>query len=211
MLGRPRHGAVPAPGAFPGIASDPTVNISQLPNLITISRIALAPVLILLLKDQEYAASLAVFLIAGVSDGLDGFIAKRYGFVSRLGSVLDPLADKTLLVSSYVMLTMLNHLPFWLMLTVAFRDLLIVGGYLAYTSMVGPVQMRPSWLSKINTFMQIALVIVILAQQALNLVYPPMVEVLIYTVLLTTVASGLHYLWLWLVIKEVEPLKEQRD
>ena len=75
------------------------VSISQLPNLITISRIALAPVLILLLKDQEYAASLAVFVIAGVSDGLDGFIAKRFHFESRLGSILDPLADKILLLS----------------------------------------------------------------------------------------------------------------
>jgi len=87
-------------------------------------------------------------------------------------------------------------------------DLLIVGGYLVYTSMVGPVQMRPSWLSKINTFMQIALVIVILAQQALHWVYPPAVEALIYAVLLTTVASGGHYLWTWLVIKQVEPLKK---
>lgn len=184
------------------------VSISQLPNLITISRIALAPVLILLLKDQEYAASLAVFVIAGVSDGLDGFIAKRFHFESRLGSILDPLADKILLLSSYVMLTLLNHLPFWLMLTVAFRDLLIVGGYLVYTSMVGPVQMRPSWLSKFNTFMQIALVIVILAQQALHWIYSPAIEALIYAVLLTTVASGGHYLWTWLVIKEVEPMKE---
>jgi len=184
------------------------VSISQLPNLITISRIALAPVLILLLKDQEYAASLAVFVIAGVSDGLDGFIAKRFHFESRLGSILDPLADKILLLSSYVMLTMLDHLPFWLMLTVAFRDLLIVSGYLVYTSMVGPVQMRPSWLSKINTFMQIALVIVILAQQALHWVYPPVIEALIYAVLLTTVASGGHYLWTWLVIKQVEPMKQ---
>ena len=187
------------------------MNISQLPNLITISRIALAPVLILLLKDQEYAASLAVFVIAGVSDGLDGFIAKRFHFESRLGSILDPLADKTLLVSSYVMLTLLNHLPFWLMLTVAFRDLLIIGGYLVYTSLVGPVQMRPSWLSKFNTVMQIALVMLILAQQALHLVYPPLVEALIYAVLLTTVASGLHYLWVWLVIKEVEPVKQHHD
>jgi cardiolipin synthase len=184
------------------------VSISQLPNLITISRIALAPVLILLLKDQEYAASLAVFVIAGVSDGLDGFIAKRFHFESRLGSILDPLADKILLLSSYVMLTMLDHLPFWLMLTVAFRDLLIVSGYLVYTSMVGPVQMRPSWLSKFNTFMQITLVIVILTQQALHWVYPPAIEALIYAVLLTTVASGGHYLWTWLVIKQVEPLKE---
>lgn len=199
------------PGAHPGNVSNPTVNISQLPNLITLSRIALAPVLILLLKEQEYAASLGVFVIAGISDGLDGFIAKRFDSVSRLGSILDPLADKTLLVSSYVMLTLLGHLPFWLMLTVAFRDLLIIGGYLVYTSMVGPVQMRPSWLSKINTFMQIALVIVILAQQALHQVYPPAVTALIYAVLLTTVVSGLHYLWIWMVIKEVEPLEERRD
>ena len=187
------------------------VSISQLPNLITISRIGLAPVLILLLKEQEYAASLAVFVIAGVSDGLDGFIAKRFHFESRLGSILDPLADKILLLSSYVMLTLLNHLPFWLMLTVAFRDLLIVGGYLVYTSMVGSVQMHPSGLSKLNTFMQIALVFAILAQQALLLVYPPLVEALIYLVLLTTVASGAHYLWVWMVMKEVEPVKERHD
>ena len=186
------------------------LNISQLPNLITIFRIALAPVLILLLKEQEYAASLAVFALAGVSDGLDGLIAKRFNFVSRLGSILDPLADKILLVSSYVMLTFLDHLPFWLMLTVAFRDLLIIGGYLVYTSMVGPVQMRPSWLSKINTFMQITLVIVILAQQALHWNHPMTIDALIYAVTFTTVASGLHYLWAWLVVKEVEPVKEGR-
>ncbi|MHB8741886.1 MAG: CDP-alcohol phosphatidyltransferase family protein [Sulfuricaulis sp.] len=187
------------------------MKISHLPNLITLFRIALSPVLILLLKEQEYAASLGVFVIAGVSDGLDGFIAKRFDSVSRLGSILDPLADKTLLVSSYVMLTLLGQLPFWLMLTVAFRDLLIIGGYLVYTSMVGPVQMRPSWLSKFNTFMQITLVIVILAQQALHLIYPPAVTVLIYAVLLTTVVSGLHYLWVWMVIKEVEPVKDGHD
>ncbi len=187
------------------------MKISHLPNLITLFRIALSPVLILLLKEQEYAASLGVFVIAGVSDGLDGFIAKRFDSVSRLGSILDPLADKTLLVSSYVMLTLLGQLPFWLMLTVAFRDLLIIGGYLVYTSMVGPVQMRPSWLSKFNTFMQITLVIVILAQQALHQIYLPVVTVLIYAVLLTTVVSGLHYLWIWMVIKEVEPEKDGRD
>jgi cardiolipin synthase len=198
-------------GAGPETASMPMLRISQLPNLITIFRIALVPVLILLLKDQEYAMALVVFAVAGVSDGLDGFIAKRFHCETRLGSILDPLADKTLLVSSYVMLMLLNHLPFWLMLTVAFRDLLIVGGYLVYTSMVGPVQMRPSWLSKLNTFMQIALIVVILAQQAFQLVYAPMVDALIYAVLLTTIASGAHYLWIWLVMKEVETVKERHD
>ena len=194
-----------------GNASKPMLSISQLPNLITICRIGLAPVLILLLKEQEYAASLAIFAIAGVSDGLDGFIAKRFHYESRLGSILDPLADKILLLSSYVMLTMLDYIPFWLVLTVAFRDLLIVGGYLVYTSMIGPVQLHPSWLSKFNTFLQITLVIVILGQQAFHLIYAPMVDVLIYGVLVSTVASGLHYLWIWLVMKEVELVKEPHD
>jgi cardiolipin synthase len=194
-----------------GLASEIMLNLSQLPNLITISRIALVPVLILLLKDEQYAASLAVFVIAGVSDGLDGYIAKRFHFQSRLGSILDPIADKILLLCSYVMLVLLNHIPFWLMLTVVFRDLLIVGGYLIYTSMIGPVQMNPSWLSKFNTFLQIALVIIILGQQALGLVYAPLVELLIYGVLLSTVASGVHYLWIWLVMKDVELVKERHD
>jgi cardiolipin synthase (CMP-forming) len=192
-------------------ASEAMLSLSQIPNLITIARIALVPVLILLLKDEQYAASLAVFAIAGVSDGLDGFIAKRFHFQSRLGSILDPIADKILLLCSYVMLVLLNHIPFWLMLTVVFRDLLIVGGYLIYTSMVGPVQMNPSWLSKINTFLQISLVIIILGQQALGLVYAPLVDVLIYGVLLSTVVSGVHYLWIWLVMKDVELVKERHD
>jgi len=183
------------------------VNFSHLPNLITLSRIALAPVLILLLREQDYVSSLVVFVFAGVSDGLDGFIAKRFHLTSRLGSILDPLADKILLVSAYVMLTLLEHVPFWLMLTVAFRDLFIIGGYLVYTSMVGPVQMRPSLLSKFNTLMQIALVIVILLQQALVMVYPMMVEGLVYAVMATTVASGVHYIWLWGMRKEVESVQ----
>lgn len=187
------------------------LSLSQLPNLITMARIALVPVLILLLKDEKYAASLAVFVIAGVSDGLDGYIAKRFHFQSRLGSILDPIADKILLLCSYVMLVLLNHIPFWLMLTVVFRDLLIVGGYLIYTSMIGPVQMNPSWLSKFNTFLQISLVIIILGQQALGLVYAPLVEILVYGVLLSTVVSGVHYLWIWLVMKDVELVKERHD
>lgn len=187
------------------------ISISHLPNLITISRIALAPVLILLLKEEQYAAALGVFAVAGLSDGLDGFIAKRFHFESRLGSILDPLADKILLLSGYIMLTLLNHVPFWLAVTVVFRDLLIVGGYLVYTSMIGPVQMRPSWLSKLNTFLQIALVIVILGLQAFGLTLPQLVTALIYVVLLSTVASGAHYLWIWLVSKEVELVNPPHD
>jgi cardiolipin synthase len=180
------------------------MTLTQLPNLLTLSRIALAPVLILTLRDDDYTLALVVFVIAGLTDGLDGLIAKRLHATSRFGAILDPLADKILLVSAYVMLTVLEQLPFWLMLTVAFRDLLIVGGYLAYTSLVGPVHMRPSYLSKINTFMQIVLVIAILVEQAAGAAWPAFIQTLIYTVLATTVASGLHYLWVWIVMKKVD-------
>jgi cardiolipin synthase len=173
------------------------MNLSQLPNLITLSRIALVPALILLLKDQDYTAALVVFAIAGVSDGLDGLLAKRLGHTSQLGAILDPIADKILLVSAYVMLTVLGHLPFWLMLVVAFRDLTIVGGYLAYTSLIGPVQMRPSLLSKLNTVIQIALVVLVLVEQAVAHDWPLLVDLFVVTVAATTVASGAHYVWVW--------------
>lgn len=180
------------------------MNISQVPNLITLSRIALVPILILALDQQNYRLALAIFIIAGLSDGLDGLIAKRYHCTTRLGGILDPAADKILLVGAYVMLTVLGHLPFWLMLVVAFRDMLIVGGYVVYTSMYGPVQMRPSALSKFNTLAQIVLVAIVLVQEAVEIGHPDVVDVLVYVVLATTVASGVHYLWTWGFMKEIE-------
>lgn len=182
----------------------PSAGLQHLPNLITLARIALVPVLILLLHDQHYAAALLVFLVAGLSDALDGFLAKRLGVQSRLGAILDPAADKLLLVSAYVMLTILGHIPFWLMLTVAFRDILIVGGYIVYTTHAGPVKMRPSVLSKLNTLLQIALVGLILGQEALHQAWP-LTDVVVYGVLASTVASGAHYLWLWMIVRDIEP------
>jgi cardiolipin synthase (CMP-forming) len=178
--------------------------LSQLPNLITLSRIALTPALVLVLSDGNYPLALLIFTVAGLSDGLDGFIAKRFHFASRLGAILDPVADKFLLVSAYVMLTVLGHLPLWLVIVVVFRDLLIVSGYLVYTSMYGPVQMRPSWLSKINTLLQIVLVVAVLAEQAASQNFPDAIRMLAYAVLVSTIGSGAHYLWTWGVMKDVE-------
>src|SRR5688572_2053180 len=98
------------------------LNASQIPNLLTFACISLVPVLILVLKDQDYVAALLIFVLAGVSDALDGWVGKRWRFTTRLGAILDPVADKFLLVSSYVMLMLLDHLPFWLVLSVVFRD-----------------------------------------------------------------------------------------
>lgn len=178
--------------------------ILRLPNAITVARLALAPVMVVLLKEQEYRVALAVFVLAGVSDALDGFIAKHYNQTTRLGAILDPVADKTLLVSVYVMMTVIDAIPFWLMVAVAFRDLLIIGGYVVYTSLVGAVQMRPSALSKLNTLMQIVLALAVLVQLSGLFPVAAWIAPLIYVVLFTTVASGVHYLWAWGVMKDVE-------
>ena len=184
------------------------MRFQHLPNAITISRLFLVPLLILALKAQDYFTGLLLFLIAGISDALDGFIAKRFDSVSKLGAILDPVADKVLLISAYVMLAVIGDIPFWLTLTVVFRDLLIVGGYLVVISMMGPVEMQPSYLSKFNTLMQILLVVAVLAQHVAGLDLPVMKLVLVYTVLITTVASGAHYLWLWLVKREIKPVSK---
>lgn len=183
------------------------MTLALVPNLITLARIGLVPVLILAIHEGEAELALVVFLVAGVSDAVDGFIAKRFHLQSRLGAILDPAADKLLLVTAYVMLAMTGQIPFWLMLTVVFRDLLIVGGYLVYTSMFGPVRMRPSLLSKLNTFLQLALVFLVLASDATGLDIEEWIAVLVYAVLVSTIASGAHYLWSWIIRREVESEK----
>ena len=183
-------------------------NIDHLPNAITISRVALVPVLILLLRNHDYAHALIVFAIAGFSDALDGFLAKRLGSVSQLGAVLDPLADKILLSSAYVMLALLDRIPFWLVLLVVFRDMLIIGGYLVYASLVGAVQMRPSVLSKLNTVIQILLVALVLTRAAYGWPSAYAAAALVLVTAATTAASGLHYVWSWLIVRDVEAVAE---
>lgn len=192
---------------------------NQLPNTITLARLCLVPVLILVLKDENYRLALVIFLVAGISDALDGYIAKKFNFVSQFGAVLDPVADKLLLVSAYVMLSIIGHVPFWLVLVVVSRDLFIVGGYMVVTSLMGAVSMNPSLLSKLNTFMQIILVIAILAahaaeqnlEQSFNYNHEIILTSLIYIVLVTTIASGVHYFWLWVVKKEIMTLDERTE
>lgn len=188
---------------------------NQLPNTITLARLFMVPVLILILKDENYRLALLVFLVAGISDALDGYIAKKFNFVSHFGAVLDPVADKLLLVSAYIMLTIIGHVPFWLVLAVVSRDLFIVGGYMVVTSLMGAITMNPSMLSKLNTFMQIILVIAILADQAAGQSHYPshqlLLTSLIYIVLVTTIASGVHYFWLWIVKKEILTVDERTE
>ena len=121
-----------------------------IPNLLTLARIGLVPWLLVLLQESEFGWSLALFVVAGITDGLDGYIAKRFNARSTLGAILDPVADKALLVSAYVMLSVMNLIPFWLMVAVVFRDVVIVGGYLIMVLFFGAVQMQPLKISKLN-------------------------------------------------------------
>jgi cardiolipin synthase len=188
------------------------VRLAQLPNTITILRLAMVPVLIALLHFGHYRAAFWLFLLAGLSDGLDGFLARRYGLQSHLGGILDPVADKVLMVGMYITLTVLHLIPLWVLLVVVSRDFLIVGGYLVYTSHRGAVRMQPSIFSKINTGFQIALLVAVLATQARYLMVPYLVDLLMYSVAVTTVVSGAHYYWLWVLrggIESADP--EDRD
>lgn len=185
--------------------------ITTIPNLITMFRIATVPVLIIALHGQHYDWAFLIFLISGISDGLDGFIAKRFDMASELGAILDPIADKALIFSSYLMLMLLGDLPFWLFLTVIFRDVLILGGSLLYVAINGQVKMAPSYPSKLNTFMQIFLVVAILAQKTFGFEYTTFTEYLIYATFITTIVSGAHYMWVWIVKAEIELIEDERD
>ena len=179
----------------------------QIPNLLTLARIAAVPVLILFLYEGRYGAALAVFVLAGITDGLDGWIAKRFKCVTRLGSILDPLADKILIVSTYVMLVLAGDLPFWLILLIGFRDLGIIAGVLVLNTLNGHVQMQPSLLSKVNTFLQISLVILVMVERIGFIALEPVAEILLWFVAVTTVASAIHYVYFWFI----HPLESRED
>ena len=171
----------------------------NLPNLITIARILLAPFIIWLIISGEMLAAFIAFLVAGVSDGVDGFLAKRWSQVTALGAHLDPLADKLLLVSIYVALGVGSHLPPWLVILVVSRDLLILGGLMVAWVMHRPMAIKPLVISKVNTFAQILLAGSVLAVLGMGLHVPGLIQLGSIAVAGLTLASGAVYLRDWLV------------
>lgn len=169
----------------------------DIPNLISILRIFLSVPVVWMLLLQRFDIALILFAIAGVSDGLDGFLAKHYGWQSHLGGMLDPLADKVLLVSSYVALAILGLIPLLLMLLVILRDLVIVTGALVYNFRVRELEADPSMISKFNTFSQIVLVLAVVLDQGLLGLPDGLRVLLLWLVAATTIASGANYVWVW--------------
>ena len=169
-----------------------------IPNIITVFRIILVPLVIWFMLDGRMQAAFLLFVLAGLSDGLDGLLAKRYGWQTELGAYLDPLADKALLVSIYVVLGQFSHLPLWLVIAVVSRDIVIVGAILLSWILAHPVPMRPLMISKANTVGQIILAAMVLGDLGFALGLQRVVAVLIWVTGGLTILSAATYLVKWL-------------
>ncbi len=173
------------------------MNWSLLPNIITVIRVVLLFPLAFLLIQQDYAFALMIFVFAGLSDGLDGYLAKHFDWVSRFGAILDPLADKALLVITMAILTYNGEISWQLFTVVAFRDIYIVAGAYYYHYRLGPYQMHPSYFSKFNTFVQILLVFAVLLHAGHQVLSENVIQGLVWLTFFTTIGSGIHYTLVW--------------
>ena len=171
--------------------------MEQIPNIITVLRMfAILPICWLLWQDA-FVPAIYCLVLAGLSDGLDGFLARRYGWTSRVGAMLDPLADKLFIVSIMLLFGIKGYLPEWLVLLALGRDLVIVGGAMLYRYITGTLEMRPLFISKLNTAFQILLLLMTLLHVGF---YPLSLEFmsgLQALVTVTTLFSGLAYVYWW--------------
>lgn len=171
--------------------------LAQLPNLITLGRLLAVPLMIYLLLEQAYLFAFWLFLAAGASDALDGLVAKQFGLETEIGTYLDPIADKALLVSVYVALGTMGEIEIWLVILIVSRDLMIVGGAILFQTLTQRLRMEPLRISKANTAFQIALVLLVLARTGYGFELSWLTGALTWVVAATTILSGGAYLYTW--------------
>lgn len=181
----------------------------NLPNLITLTRIASVPFVVWLIVDGHLMWAFWVFVAAGLSDALDGFIAKRFNMETELGKYLDPLADKALLVSIYVALGVEGYIVSWLVILVVFRDLIIVGGALLFETMTHSLTMQPLMVSKVNTATQIVFAAAVMANVGYGIELDGGMDILVLATAATTIASGVAYAIVW--IRRWAKLEENQE
>jgi cardiolipin synthase len=168
------------------------------PNVITLARLALLPLIVYSILVGRYDTAFYIFVAAAVGDLLDGLIARLFDQVSALGAVLDPVADKLTMIAVAIALASEGLLPLWLVMAILVRDIVILGGAIAYQFLIGPLEMAPTRLSKANTAVEFAVVALVMAQAANILGIPPaLLQALFWAVLATVVASGVQYVWVW--------------
>lgn len=179
------------------------------PNLITTIRMILAPIFVIYLLDDQLIPSLIIFVICVISDGLDGMVARVFNQKSRLGTYLDPIADKLLLVAAFIFLSVRGFLPVWLTVTVIARDILIVLGVFVIYINRQDFSIRPSLLSKINTCLQFTTVIAVLSKGSLVFIPEIHLQPLFYATAVLTISSGLHYMHYWFRIMGEGPASKE--
>ena len=173
------------------------MNLSFLPNMLTVGRMIVVPPIVWLLLNGQYQWALALAIFAGVSDLLDGWLARRFDWQSSFGSFADPLADKLLMMATYLTLGWLGELPWWLILLVVFRDLVIVGGGMIYHIRFEKVVAEPTQLSRFNTFCQVFLMWFVLVRLA-GVPFPPEAQIgLVWLVGFMAVVTLIQYVWIW--------------
>jgi cardiolipin synthase len=169
----------------------------SIPNLITLGRILLVPIVVWAITSGQMRIAFLLFLIAGVSDGVDGFLAKRFHMQSELGAYLDPLADKALIVSIYVSLGIAGALPIFLVILVVSRDIMIISAFMLSWLVGKPMPIRPLMVSKANTVAQILLAVLVLAEQAFGFQAAIGSEIMMALVAVLTLLSVAFYLAEW--------------
>lgn len=168
-----------------------------IPNALTFLRIILIAPFAAALMAKEYRFALVIFFLASATDAFDGFLARHYNWRTRLGAIADPLADKALLITAYLMLVLTGVLPVWLFWLVLGRDLLIVCGGLAFHYGVGRFEMQPSLPGKLNTLIQILVALAIIILLADLPMQPWVMDVGILLVAASAIFSGAHYIGVW--------------
>lgn len=173
------------------------MSLSWLPNAISLLRIALIAPILLLILDGQFGWALALFFVAGFSDGLDGYLAVRFDWSTRLGGLLDPTADKLLMTGMFVTLAWTGHIPVWLAAIVILRDVVIVSGAIAYNFIVKPVPGEPTRISKLNTALQMLFVLFVLSRAGFGWPDKITITILGAAILVTVVISGVDYVVSW--------------
>ena len=167
-----------------------------IPNVITSMRILCVPCLIWMLFQHQFERSLLLVLFMGISDALDGFLARCFDWKTTLGAYLDPIADKVMLLSAFVVFAVLGWVPWWLAAIIVARDVVLLIGAVSYHLVTRQLQMEPLAISKINTFAQIVLAVSLIYTQV-NAMHPQLLNVFMTVVVCTTVASGMQYVIEW--------------
>ena len=173
------------------------MNFRWLPNAISLLRIAMVAPILWLIVNARFDFALLLFFVAGMSDGLDGYLAKTFNWHTRTGALLDPIADKLLVAGTFITLAVVGLIPSWLAVIVVFRDVVIIGGATAYNFLIRPVEGEPTRISKLNTVFELFFILFVLSRAAYGWPAQISITVLGAAILITVVISGADYVWSW--------------